>query len=95
MVSSVQSAQIATSPYNRIRVGSCVFCGSVPRLHNEEQLSLRQSLQMTVGRVGDWCETAASLQGHELGSKGTYTVGADVNKQCSEDRDGEHVLVFM
>jgi hypothetical protein len=42
---------------------------SVPRLYNEGQ----RSLEMTVRRVGGWCEMAASLRGNEPRSRGTYT----------------------
>jgi hypothetical protein len=34
---------------------------SVPRLYNEEQLRLRESLETAVRTVGGWCEMAASL----------------------------------
>jgi hypothetical protein len=34
---------------------------SVPRLYNEEQLRLLESLEMAVRRVGGWCQMAASL----------------------------------
>jgi hypothetical protein len=34
---------------------------SVPKLHNKEQLRLRESLEMAVRRVEAWCELAASL----------------------------------
>jgi hypothetical protein len=34
---------------------------SVPRLYNEEQLRLRESLETTMGRVGGWFEVVASL----------------------------------
>jgi hypothetical protein len=33
----------------------------VPRLCNDEQLRLRDSLEMEVRRVGSWCEMATSL----------------------------------
>jgi hypothetical protein len=33
----------------------------VPRLYNEEQLRLQESLETAVRRVGGWCETATSL----------------------------------
>jgi hypothetical protein len=33
----------------------------VPRLHNEEQLQLRESLEMPMKRVCSWCEMSASL----------------------------------
>jgi hypothetical protein len=49
---------------------------SVPRLYNEDQLPLRQSLETIVRRVGSWCEMAASLRGREPGSRGTSTVGS-------------------
>jgi hypothetical protein len=34
---------------------------SVPRLYNEGQLPLEDSLETVVRRVGGWCEMAASL----------------------------------
>jgi hypothetical protein len=34
---------------------------SVPRLCNEEQLRLRESIEPAMRRVGGWCEMAASL----------------------------------
>jgi hypothetical protein len=34
---------------------------SVPRLYNESQLLLEESLWTVVRRVGGWCEMAASL----------------------------------
>jgi hypothetical protein len=34
----------------------------VPRLCNEEQLLLRESLEMAVRRIGSWCEMVASLE---------------------------------
>jgi hypothetical protein len=34
---------------------------SVPRLNNEKQLPLKQSLETAVRSVGGWCEMAASL----------------------------------
>jgi hypothetical protein len=34
---------------------------SVPRLFNEGQLPLEESLETAVRRVGDWCEMAISL----------------------------------
>jgi hypothetical protein len=46
---------------------------SVPRLHNEEQLRLGESLETAVRRAGGWCEMAASLRGREPGSRGTST----------------------
>jgi hypothetical protein len=39
-----------------------VFCvWSVPRLYNEGQPPLEESLEMTVKRAGGWCEMTASL----------------------------------
>jgi hypothetical protein len=49
---------------------------SVPRLYNEGQLPLRESPETAVRREGGWCEMAASLRGHEPGSRGTSTVGS-------------------
>jgi hypothetical protein len=34
---------------------------SVPRLYNEGELPLEESLEMEMRRVGGWCEMAASL----------------------------------
>jgi hypothetical protein len=34
---------------------------SVPRLYNEEQLRVLESLETVVRIVGGWCETVASL----------------------------------
>jgi hypothetical protein len=34
---------------------------SMPRLYNEGQLPLEESLEMTVERVGGWCGMASSL----------------------------------
>jgi hypothetical protein len=59
---------------------------SVPKLYNEEQLPLQESLEMAVRTVGRWCEMAASLRGREHGNRGTSTVEA-ITKQRSEDRD--------
>jgi hypothetical protein len=47
---------------------------SVPRLYNEEQLSLPESPETTVRRAEGWCEDA-SLRGREPGRRGTSTVG--------------------
>jgi hypothetical protein len=44
---------------------------SMPRLYKEEQLPLRKSFETAVRRVGGRCETAASLRGHEAGSRGS------------------------
>jgi hypothetical protein len=57
---------------------------SVPRLYNEDQLPLRQSLETAVRRERGRCEMAASLQGRESRSR------EDLTKQRSEDRDWEH-----
>jgi hypothetical protein len=38
----------------------------VPRLYNEEQLRLRERLEMAVRRVGGWCVMAASLEVTQL-----------------------------
>jgi hypothetical protein len=48
---------------------------SVPRLYNEDQLPLQNSLDMAVRTVGGWCVMATSLRGREPGSEGTSTVG--------------------
>jgi hypothetical protein len=34
---------------------------SVPVLYNEDQLRLRESIELAVRRVGGWCEMVASL----------------------------------
>jgi hypothetical protein len=34
---------------------------SMPRLYNEGQLPLEESLETTAKRVGGWCEMASSL----------------------------------
>jgi hypothetical protein len=34
---------------------------SVPRLYNEDQLSIEENLEMAVRRLRVWCEMAASL----------------------------------
>jgi hypothetical protein len=39
---------------------------SEPRLYNEGQLPLEESLETAVRRVGGWCEMAASLVVSEL-----------------------------
>jgi hypothetical protein len=71
----------------------------VPSLDNEEQLRLRESLEMTVRRVGVWCEMAASLgvgqwvscetvagqYGRERGSWGSYSVGNRYQATTGED----------
>jgi hypothetical protein len=59
---------------------------SVPRLHNKDQLPLRESLEMALRRVGGSCEMATSLQGHEPGNGGLSTVQR-CYKQHSEDCD--------
>jgi hypothetical protein len=50
---------------------------SVLKLYNEEQLRLQENLETAVRRVGGLCEMAASLRGHEPGSRGTST-GEDI-----------------
>jgi hypothetical protein len=35
---------------------------SVPRLYNDEQERLRESLETAVRRIGGWCEMAARLE---------------------------------
>jgi hypothetical protein len=42
-------------------LGEVFSMRSVPKLYNEEQLRLRESLQTGVRRVGGLCEMAASL----------------------------------
>jgi hypothetical protein len=37
----------------------------VPKLYNENQRQLRDSLETTVGTVAGWREMAATLQGRE------------------------------
>jgi hypothetical protein len=58
----------------------------VSRLYKEDQLPLRQSLDMAVRRLGVWCEIAVSLRGREPGSRGNLLL-EEVTKQRSEDRD--------
>jgi hypothetical protein len=41
---------------------------SVPRLYNEEQLRLRESLETEMRRVGVSCETVPGQYGSERGS---------------------------
>jgi hypothetical protein len=48
---------------------------SMPRLHNEDQMPLRESLETRVRRVGDLCEVASSLRGREPCSRAMPTVG--------------------
>jgi hypothetical protein len=52
------------------RLGKVFSVRSVPRLYNEEQLRLRESLETAVRRVGGWCEMAGSL-----GVSGMETAG--------------------
>jgi hypothetical protein len=47
----------------------------VPKLYNEGQLSLRDSLETADRRVGGFCEMTVSLRGRESGSGGTSNVG--------------------
>jgi hypothetical protein len=54
---------------------------SMPRLYNEEQLPLRESPETVVGRVGGWCEMAASPKAEER------LLLEHVTKQRSGDRD--------
>jgi hypothetical protein len=42
-------------------LGEVFYIRSVPRLYSEEQLLLRESLEMAVRRVGGWCEMAAKV----------------------------------
>jgi hypothetical protein len=49
---------------------------SMPRLYNEDQLPLRDSLETAVRKVGGWCKMAASLRGREPGSRGMSAVGS-------------------
>jgi hypothetical protein len=48
---------------------------SMLRLYDEDQLPSRDNLETAVRGVRGWCEMAVSLPGHELGSRGTFTVG--------------------
>jgi hypothetical protein len=57
---------------------------SVPRLYNEEQLPLWDSLETAVRRVGVWCEMAASPESEKR------PLLEDVTLQRSENRDCEH-----
>jgi hypothetical protein len=43
-------------------LGEVFSVRSVPRLYNEEQLRLQESLETTLTTVGSWCEMAASLR---------------------------------
>jgi hypothetical protein len=43
------------------------LCESCRSLYNVDQMSLRESLQPAVIRVGGWSETAISLEGREPG----------------------------
>jgi hypothetical protein len=58
---------------NGVTVGRCVFCEVVPRLYNDDQLSLQKSLETAIRRVGGWCEMTVSLRGREPGSRETST----------------------
>jgi hypothetical protein len=42
-------------------LGEVFSVWSVPRLYNEEQLQLQESLETAVRRIGGLCEMAASL----------------------------------
>jgi hypothetical protein len=56
---------------------------SVPRLHNEEQLRLQESLETAVRRVGDWCEMVTSNWSNELvvrESPGSKDVNTDAQE---------------
>jgi hypothetical protein len=57
----------------------------VPRLYNEDQLPLRESLETAIGRVGGWCEMAASLREVSPGAE-EHPLLQDVAKQRSDDR---------
>jgi hypothetical protein len=59
----------------RVTIEAVFYVTSVPRLHNGDQLPLRESLEAVVRRVGFWCEMAASLRRRESESRGTSTVG--------------------
>jgi hypothetical protein len=62
----------------------------VPRLYNEGQLPLEESLETVVKRIGGCCETAASLRGREPWSRGNSTSAAEADRIittcCSELR---------
>jgi hypothetical protein len=60
---------------------------SVPRLYNEDELPIRESLEAGV-RIAGVCEMAASLLGVSLGAEERPPL-EDVKKQRSEDRDCE------
>jgi hypothetical protein len=59
----------------------------VPRLYNEEQLQLRESLETSVREVRGWgeiaasCEIVSSQYGREHGSCGTYSDEAVIRRQ--------------
>jgi hypothetical protein len=44
-------------------------------LNYEDQLPLRDRLEMAVRKVRGWCEMAVSLRGRDLGSRGTSILG--------------------
>jgi myo-inositol catabolism protein IolC len=48
---------------------------SVPKLYNEDQLPLWESLETAIRRVEGWREMATSLLGREPVSRGTSIVG--------------------
>jgi hypothetical protein len=58
-----------------VTVGRVFSLWYVPRLYNEGQLTLRDSLGIAVRRVGSCCEMVASLRRRELGSRGMSIVG--------------------
>jgi hypothetical protein len=57
----------------------------MPKLYNENQMPLQDSLEMAVRRVEGWCEMATSLQGCESGSTGMSTIGSRVVKTVTEN----------
>jgi hypothetical protein len=58
-----------------------------PPAWKSAQVQLRvESPETAVRRIGDWCEMAASLRGHEPGNRERPPL-EDATKQRSEDRD--------
>jgi hypothetical protein len=58
---------------------------SVPKLYNEDQLSLRESPETAVRKGRGYCEMAASLRGRESEAEERQLLEG-ITKQRSEDR---------
>jgi hypothetical protein len=58
----------------------------MPRLYNEDQLSLQESHELAFRRIGGSSEMAASLRGRELGVEICQLL-EDITKQRRETRD--------